>query len=1089
MRRALPTLKAARRALLAATFLAAPFLAETEAAAQFAGPGLSLLPTRTLNLSLREATWMQPDISPDGKTILFNVLGDIYAVDAQGGQARPVLTGQAFETAPVYSPDGRSIAFISDRSGVTNLWVVNADGTNPRQVSCEDRLTVFATPAWAPDGSAVYVSRMKHPVLAFELWRFPLDGSGGKVVVKAQPNGEDWDNRINAMGAVISPDGRYAYYAKKLGHTWTEKAPPNWSIARRDLTTEVEDVIIQGQGGAMSPALSHDGRLIAYASRWKNQDGLRLRDLTTGQDRWLAFPIDRDAQEQGYYYGLTPRFTFTADDRALIASVDGKLRRIDVTTGAWTPIPFTVDAKIGLGPLTRVSQVEETGPVRVRLIQTPTASPNGQRVAFIALGGLYVQDLKPGGRPAKVKGAPDKAFQPRWSPDGKTLVFVTWDPQAGGAVWRVPAAGGKAVKLTNDGAFYTEPTFSPDGASVVVLKSSQYDRLRRASEAAPDWPTDIVKLPASGGAQQLVAHTSAARLLSFGADPRRVRFYSGSGVQSVALDGADAKPRTEFVGKSRAWSQYVGVQTAVEEIKLSPAGDKAILRTASELYLVDVPPAAGGKTPEVNLETATTGVVKLTRIGADFFDWAEGAKSIVWSVGSTLRKIAVADIDRSSPGASEAKALRVAAPVEVPRDAPEGVLVLRGATVATMRGDEVIQNADVVISGNRIVSVGRAGAVPLPKGAVIRDVAGKVITPGLIDAHAHWFDIRRQIQDPQPWSFLVSLSFGITSSLDPQTFTNDQFVYQDMADAGLTLAPRLYSTGPGVFTASRIDSQAEAEDVLRRYRDEYRTRNIKSYMVGDRAQRQYMVEAAKTLGMMPTTEGASDLNLNLTHVLDGFSGNEHALPVSPLREDVVQLFAQSRTSLVPTLNVLYGGEPPLFDLIITRRPQDDPRLKRFMPPGVLAAKLADRHWTPPENMSYASFAKDALNIQRAGGVVGLGSHSEVQGLGFAWEMQLFASGGATPLETIRAATMGSAEAIGRTHDVGSLEPGKFADLLIFDADPLADIANVEALGQVMKNGRLYQAATLEQVWPERRAAPVPWFQDEAPSAAADRSHR
>ncbi len=1074
MRRTLPnTSKAVRRVLLAATMLAS-------ASVVYAADGLSLKPARTLDLTLGEATWMQPDLSPDGKTIVFNLLGDIYAIDAKGGEARPVLTGQAFETAPVHSPDGKSIAFVSDRSGVTNLWIANADGKSPRQVSREDKLTVFATPVWAPDGSAVYVSRMKHPVLAFELWRFPLDGTEGKVVVKAQPNGEDWDNRINAMGAAITADGRYVYYARKTGHTWTEKAPPAWSIARRDLKTDVEDVIIQGQGGAMSPALSHDGRFIAYASRWKNQTGLRLRELATGADRWLAFPIDHDGQEQGYYAGLTPRFTFTADDKALIASVDGKLRRIEVATGAATPIPFTVHAKVDLGPLTRVSQVEETGPVRARLIQAPSVSPDGQRFAFTALGGLYVQDLKPGSKPAKVKGAPAQAFQPRWSPDGKALVFVIWDPREGGAIWRMPTGGGKALRLTTDGAFYTEPTFSPDGASIVALKSSQYDRLRRASEASPDWPTDIVRLPAAGGAQALVAHTSSARLLSFGADPKRVRFYAGA-VQSAALEG-DEKPKAEFVGKARAWSQYVGVQTPVEEVKLSPTGDKAILRTAAELFLVDVPVAAEGKTPEVNLETATSGVVKLTRIGADFFDWADGGKSIAWSVGSTLRKIAVADIDRTSPGASEAKAVAVSASVEVPRDTPDGTMVLRGATVVTMRGDEVIQNADVVVSNGRIVSVGKAGAAPLPKGAVVREVAGKVITPGFIDAHAHWFDIRRQVQDPQPWSFLVSLSFGVTSSLDPQTFTNDQFVYQDMADAGLTLAPRLYSTGPGVFTASHIDSQAEAEDVLKRYRDEYRTRNIKSYMVGDRAQRQYMVEAAKALGMMPTTEGASDLSLNLTHALDGFSGNEHALPVSPLREDVVQLFAQSRTSLVPTLNVLYGGEPPLFDLIITRRPQDEPRLKRFMPPGILSAKLGDRHWTPPENMSYASFAKDALAIQRAGGVVGLGSHSEVQGLGFAWEMQLFASGGATPLETIRAATMGSAEAIGRTQDIGSLEPGKFADLLIFDADPLADIANVEKLGQVMKNGRLYEAATLDEVWPRRRALPSQWFQSEAPNA-------
>src|SRR5690606_13405207 len=126
----------------------------------------------------------------------------------------------------------------------------------------------------------------------------------------------------------------------------------------------------------------------------------------------------------------------------------------------------------------------------------------------------------------------------------------------------------------------------------------------------------------------------------------------------------------------------------------------------------------------------------------------------------------------------------------------------------------------------------------------------------------------------------------------------------------------------------------------------YRTRNIKSYMVGDRERRQYMVEAAKALGMMPTTEGASDLDLDLTHAIDGFSGNEHALPVAPLHEDVVQLFAKSRTSFVPTLSVLYGGEPALFQFIIQRRPQDDPKFRRFVPPGVVSEKLRDRHWMP-----------------------------------------------------------------------------------------------------------------------------------------------
>lgn len=1033
---------------------------------------------RSLDLRLSEGTWMHPDVSPDGRTILFNILGDIFRVGADGGPAQPVLAGTAFETNPVYSPDGKHFAFISDRSGVTNLWVADADGRSARQLSQEGELTVFASPAWSPDGRAVFVSRMKHPVLAFELWRYSVDGGAGVRMVASQPNNEGWDDRINALGAAISPDGRYAYYSKKLGHTWTEKAPPNWWIARRDLGTGVEDKLIESAGGAMRPALSHDGRWLAYASRAGAETGLRLRNLETGADRWLAFPIDHDGQEQGYYADLTPRYAFAPDDRSLIASVGGKLGRIDVATGRLAPIPFTADLSLALGRLTRVAQREETGPVRVRVIQGLKVSPDGRRIAFTALGKLYVQDLAAGSAPRPVAGAPGPAFQPSWSPDGKTLTFVTWSSVEGGAVWTIPASGGSAKRLTREVAYFTEPAFAPDGSGIVALRANHADRLQTTSEVVQDRTTDIVRIPTQGGPPVLIAHAFGARLLDPASQPGRIRFYAPEGAISVRVDGTDL--RRELVVKATAWSQYVSAPMLAEDVRLNPKGDLALVRTASELYLVEVPPA-NGATPEVSLERPGAGATRLTSIGADAFDWADGGQTIVWSLGASVRRLPLSAVDRSAPGASETKAATFDATVTAPRDTPRGVVVLRGATVVTLRGDEVIQGADIVVSDDRILAVGKTGAVATPAGATIRDVSGKFIVPGFVDAHAHWFELRRQVQDDQPWPLLANLAYGVTSGLDPQSFTNDVFVYQDMVDAGLAVGPRVYSTGTGVFHNSPMATVAETEAVLSRYRDAYRTRNIKAYMVGDRAQRGIVVAAAKAAGVMPTTEGASDLNLDLTHVLDGFSGNEHALPVSPLRDDVIQLFARGGTSLTPTLSVLYGGMPPLANLIIGGRLQDDPKLRRFTPPGVIAEKLRDQHWTPPGNQSHARFAADALKIQRAGGVVALGSHGAVQGLGFHWEMKLYASGGATPLEVLRAASLGSATAIGRADDIGSLEPGKFADLLILDADPLADIANVDRIREVMKGGRLYDAASLNEVWPRQKSLPRLWFAQDPPA--------
>jgi hypothetical protein len=434
----------------------------------------------------------------------------------------------------------------------------------------------------------------------------------------------------------------------------------------------------------------------------------------------------------------------------------------------------------------------------------------------------------------------------------------------------------------------------------------------------------------------------------------------------------------------------------------------------------------------------------------------------------------------SSVTDAEKSAERFDAVVEVKRDVPEGAVVLRGATVITMRGDEVFSNADVAIVNNKIVGVGAQGSLQVPAGAVVRDVSGKFIVPGFVDTHAHWAEIRRDILEPNQWPFLANLAYGVTSGLDVQPFTVDVFGYQDMIDAGLMLGPRAYSTGPGVFVNSEINSEADARNVLTRYRDYYRTRNIKSYMVGGRKERQFMIQGASALGMMPTTEGASDLRLNLTHALDGFAGNEHALPISPLHKDVIELFAKSRISYTPTISVLYGGRPALYEMTIGHVPQADAKVQRFIPSGLLDVKTRTQKWMRREDQTYPAFAKDAVAVQRAGGLVGIGSHGEMQGIGYHWELEAYASGGATPHEVLRAGTIGSSEVIGRASELGSIEAGKFADLLILDRDPLADISNTSSLSFVMKNGRLYDASTLDEVWPRQKTLDTQWFWKDAP---------
>lgn len=1036
-----------------------------------------------LKFDAREGTWMAPDVSPDGRTILFDLLGDIYALDAAGGPARPLLTGDALETQPVFSPDGRHIAFISDKSGAANLWVADADGRNARKLSGDTEPAIYTSPSWSPDGRFVYVSRTIHNILAFELFAYDPRGGGGVKVVAARPTGtEAGADRINAMGAVASPDGRYLYYARKTGGLWSDKVLPHWEIVRRTLATGVEDRIISSPGAAMRPALSRDGRQIVYASRSGAQTGLRLRDLETGADRWLSFPIDPDSQMGGYYNDLVPRVAFLPGDKEVLTAIDGKLTRIRIADGVRTAVPFTAPVDLAVRPNTRVEVPDETGPVRVRVIQAPRLSPDGGRIAFAALGKLYVQD-RAGGTPRAVAGVEGMAFQPAWSPDGRTLVYVTWsgEGEGGGALWSIPATGGKPRRLSPANEFYSEPTVSPDGRSVAVLRVAAIERLQSASDLSPNRSTDIVLLPIGGGAGRVVASKSGARSLSFDAKGQWLRYLSGPSVEAVAID-TGALRRVFDLRAPNANRYFNNIQSPPEDIRLSPDGTQMLVKAASQAWLLDVPPAVSADPQAIDLTKPAAFGVRLTDIGADYVDWSRDGGTAMWSLGSTIRTIPASQAAGLGKGVAEKQAGRTEAVVTLPRDVPAGTVVLRGGTAITMRGDETIAGADVVVRDGRIVAVGRTGEVTVPAGATIVDVTGKYLTPGFVDTHAHWFELPRQLLEVNHWSLLANLAYGVTSGLDVQPFTVDVFGYQDMIDAGIMVGPRAFSTGPGMFVNSEINSAAEAESVMTRYRDYYRTHNLKAYLVGNRTQRKLVVEASGKLGMMATTEGASDLNLNLTHAIDGMAGNEHNLPVTPLREDVVKLYAGSRIGYTPTFGVLYGGFTPYDNQVIGGDLDRDAKLARMMPRGIIEGKMRNRSWTPPMDRTVASFAADALRIRRAGGLVGIGSHAVIQGLGYHYEMRAYALGGAAPHEVLRAATIESAEVIGRKAQIGSLEAGKYADILILSANPLERVENAAAIDKVMKNGRIYDAGTLDEEWPRKKALPARWFLKDTPTA-------
>ncbi|WP_301750307.1 amidohydrolase family protein [uncultured Erythrobacter sp.] len=1061
-------------ALLAgAACIATPLAAQTKGKAAKADESWSVeapkgATIKQVPIKTDEGTWMDVDVSPDGQTIAFTLLGDIYTMPITGGTPKRIADGLAWDVQPRFSPDGSRIAFTSDRGGGDNIWVMNTDGSDKRQVTKED-FRLLNQPTWSPDGR--FIAAKKHFTTersagTGEIWLYHVSGGGGVQVV------ERANERLQKeLGEpVFAPDGSAIYYTRNTtpGNTFEYAQDSNagiFAIERHDLATGEVSTAVGGYGGAVRPAPSPDGKELAFVRRDKDQSQLWVKDLASGRERMIYGKLDLDVQETWAVTGVYPNIDWLPDSSGIVFWAGGKLNRVGRDGAGHAVIPFTVNDTRGVANAPHPQIAVSPDSFVTTMPRFATLSPDGSRVVFESLGRLHSKSAKGRDAPAPLTGDTADALEafPAFSRDGASLAYVRWNDASLGEIIIADASGQNRRVLTGPGHF-ANLAFSPDGSMIA------FEKREGGYLTAPDYSENagIYVMSVSGGEARLVTRDGGNPQWGAASDRLFMLAREGGGLALVSTDLNGEAKRIHAKGD------------LANDLRIAPDGRTIAFRQNYEVFAMPLIP--GGKPVDVSESGGSIPVTKFSTGGADYLGWSGGGETLFWSIGPSMQSAKVAEFFPAAPKAEADKTKPYTPPtmgiplgVTVQAAKPTGTTVITGARVLTMRaglGAEdpgVIANGMIVITGDRITGVYDATVVKMafPEGTRFIDASGKTIMPGLVDAHAHGGYGVGDLIPQQNWSLLQDLALGVTTVHNPSSQASTVFAAAERQRAGLTLGPRIFSTGEIIYGAkapdvyARIDTYDDALAHVRRIKAQGGI-SVKNYNQPRREQRQMVARAAAAENMLVVAEGGSLFGMDMNLVADGNSTIEHNVPVDVFYEDVLQFFSQSNSNYTPTLVVTYGGLAGDPYWRQATNVWENP-LMVHTPPKMLLAETGRRTKAPDWAFVDDDNAREARKLAQRGVKVSIGAHGQQAGIGAHWELWSFVRGGMTPVEALKAGTITSAQSLGMAKDIGSIEVGKLADLVILTDDPSADIANSDNIEQVMLGGRLYDAKTLNEV--------------------------
>lgn len=1035
-------------------------------------------PTQAVNFTVNEGTWMNLDVSPDGKEIVFDLLGDIYLLPITGGAATCISAGTPYEVQPRFSPDGKKILFTSDRGGGDNIWMMNKDGSARTQITKED-FRLLNNGVWTPDGQ--YIIARKHftagrSLGAGEMWMYHVSGSSGIQLTKKR------NDQMDAGEPCLSKDGRYLYYSEDSspGGSFEYNKDPNgqiYVIKQYDMQTGNIEEITGGSGGACRPQISPDGKKLAFVKRVRFQSILYIHDLASGEEYPLFDKLIRDQQETWAIFGVYPNFNWTPDGTSLIIYGKGKLWKVNAEkAGEHSEIPFTATVKQTITEANNFTQTAFKPTFESKMIRHAITSTDGKTLVFSAAGKLYVKNLTTQSAPRRLTTDNYREFDPVFSPDGQSVIFAAWDDEEKGSIRIVSLATPAASQvITSEKGFYHEPAVTAQyvyyrkGGGTEITGYTHSKNRGIYKQQITSWNPLVISQEGGKAKVELQLDSYSVYKPYITKDEKRMYFQDGGGL-SKSLKMMDLETRKVTTVLTTKYGR---------NFTISPDEKWVAFTELYQAYVMALP--AVGQTIDISGDMRTVPVKKLTRDVGSCLHWSD-TQTLHWMMGNQYFSRKLKDCFTWVEGGADSlppiDTVGLAVGLTLKSDVPTGKVALINARIITMEGEKVIEKGYVWVNENKIVEV-KEGTGTFDAETMVIDCEGKTIIPGLIDVHAHLGSSYNGISPQQQWSYLANLAYGVTTTHDPSNDTEMVFSQAEMVESGEMLGPRIFSTGTILYGADGdfkavVNSLDDARAHLRRMKA-VGAFSVKSYNQPRRNQRQQILKAARELNMHVYPEGGSTFFHNMTQVIDGHTGIEHSIPVSTLYSDVRKLWAATKVGYTPTLIVGYGGiwgENYWYD---KTNVWENQKLLRFTPRAILDERSRRRVKAPDEEYGHFQNSQSCTAMAKEGVKANLGAHGQLQGMGVHWELWMLQQGGMSNMEALRCATVNGAHYLGMSKELGSIAVGKLADMVILDKNPLEDIQNSERVTWVMKNGRLYKGEDLTEVGRgEKKLRPLFW---------------